>query len=87
MEQLGRPDEAISLYETAIQGGFDSTGPYDRLIFLYSERAQHRDVIRVADSALRNVRTYEDKRAWYAQMKEEAKKASTKIPKAIPKSQ
>ena len=32
LEQLGRVDEAIDLYEHSISAGFDSPGPYDRLI-------------------------------------------------------
>lgn len=85
LEQLGRMDEAIALYEQAVGASFDSTGPYDRLIALYSDRALHGDVIRVADSALSNVQTYEGKREWYARMKAEAEKAATNVPRAAKK--
>lgn len=85
LEQLGRLDEAIELYEGAVDAAFDSTGPYDRLIALYSERALHRDVVRVADAALANVQTHEAKRDWYARMRAEAEEAGSKVPRAAPK--
>lgn len=85
LEQLGRLDEAISLYEAAVAAGFDSTGPYDRLLILYADQARHRDVIRIADLALANVRTHEDKRSWYRSMQTEAKRAADKVPPAAPK--
>jgi hypothetical protein len=85
LEQLGKLDEAMRQYEIAVGAGFDATGPYDRLIALYSHRAQHRDVVRVAEAALMHVRTYEDKRAWYRRMEVEARKAAAKVPQAIPK--
>ena len=87
LEQVGRVDEAIELYETALAEGFDSTGPYDRLIALYSNRARHVDVIRVAESALSNVKTYEDKRSWYREMKAQAERAAAAVPRAAPKPQ
>lgn len=85
MEQLGRTDEAIELYEQAVAGRFDATGPYERLIALYSNQARHRDVMRVAEAALDHVRTYEQKRDWYRQMKASAEKAAGAVPKAAPK--
>lgn len=85
LEQLGRVNEAIELYEVAVGGSFDSTGPYDRLIFLYSDRAQHNEVVRVAEAAIRYVRTYEDKKAWYEQMRAAALKAQANVPAAVPK--
>jgi hypothetical protein len=87
LEQVGRVDEAVELYESAVAEAFDSTGPYDRLIGIYSNRALHADVIRVADSALANVKTYEDKRAWYRDMKAHAEAAAAAVPRAAPKSQ
>jgi len=85
LEQLDRLEEAAEAYEAAVAGAFDSTGPYDRLIALYSNQARHSDVIRIADSALENVRTYEDKREWYLRMKAEAVKASQKVLKGSPR--
>lgn len=85
LEQLGRVDEAMELYEQAVGGGFDSTGPYDRLITLYSNQALHRDVVRVSDLALANVQTHEEKRAWYERMRDEARRASSRVPEAAPK--
>jgi tetratricopeptide (TPR) repeat protein len=85
LEQLGKMESAIEQYEIAVGAGFDATGPYDRLIALYSHRAQHIEVIRVAEAALANVRTYEDKREWYRRMEAAARKAAAKVPQAIPK--
>ncbi len=83
LEQLGRLDDAISLYETAVSAAFDSAGPYDRLITLYSNQARHMDVIRVAKAALANVQTHQEKRAWYERMRMEAEKAKTLVPPAV----
>ncbi|HWL64678.1 MAG TPA: hypothetical protein VNP73_01785 [Actinomycetota bacterium] len=85
LEQVDRTDEAIELYETCVGAGFDATGPYDRLITIYSHRAQHGDVIRVAELALKNVQTYADKKAFYERMKSEAAKAAAKVPPAAKK--
>jgi tetratricopeptide (TPR) repeat protein len=86
LEQLGRVDEAIELYESAVTEQFDSTGPYDRLIGIYSHRAQHADVVRVATSALEHVQTHEEKRAWYREMQDLARRAAADVPAAAPKS-
>lgn len=85
LEQVGRIDDAIALYEEAVAAGFDSAGPYDRLISLYAGRALHDDVIRVAERALATVLTYEDKRVWYEQMRDSALKARARTPKPTPK--
>lgn len=85
LEQVGRIDEAIELYESAVTAGFDSTGPYDRLIGLYSHRAAHAEVVRVANRALDCVKTYEDKRAWYREMRAQAERAAARVPRAAPK--
>ena len=65
LEQLRRTDEAVELYEQAVEDGFDASGPYDRLIAIYLGRNEPGAVRRVADAALANVRTFGDKRAWY----------------------
>jgi hypothetical protein len=85
LEQVGRVDEAIVLYERAVVSGFDSTGPYDRLIILYAERAHHRDVVRVAEAAIENVHTHPDKVAWFERIRAEALKAQADVPRAAPK--
>jgi tetratricopeptide (TPR) repeat protein len=85
LEQLGRVEEAIETYELAVAGGFDSPGPYDRLIALYGDQALHSEVIRVVDAALSSVHTYEDKLAWYQKVKDEALRAIGNVPKAAPK--
>ena len=85
LEQLGRIDEATELYEHVAAEHFDSTGPYDRLIALYSNQALHADVIRIADLALKNVKTHEAKREWYGRMKSEAERAATNVPAAAKK--
>ena len=85
LEQLGRTDEAIELYEDVVGHGFDATGPYDRLISLYSNQAQHKEVQRIAEAALAHVHTHEQKREWYGEMKEAAAEADRKVPKAAPK--
>ena len=85
LEQLGRIDEAVAIYEEVAGAGFDSIGPYDRLIALYSSRSEHAEVVRVADLALANVHTYDQKREFYEQMKASALKAQSDVPKAAPK--
>lgn len=70
LEQVRRIDEAVALYEEAVASGFDSAGPYDRLIAIYRARDDHESVMRVAATALERVRTYGDKRAWYESIKE-----------------
>ena len=85
LEQLDRLDEAVALYEQAIEGRFDSTGPYDRLIAIYAGQGRHGDVVRVADDAVANVHTHHDKRAWYGRMREAAEKALAKTPPATAK--
>ena len=85
LEQVGREDEAVRLYESAVADGFDSPGPYDRLIVIYANHARHADVIRIADRALVNVATHGDKRAWYERMRQEAHAAAERVPRAAPK--
>ena len=87
LEQLGRIDEAITLYENAVESAFDSSGPYDRLITLYADQARHSDVVRVAEAALVHVHTYADKKGWYEVMRAEALKAQSRVPKAAPKAE
>src|SRR5918992_44338 len=85
LEQVGRIDEAIELYESAVAAGFDSSGPYDRLIALYSHRAMHADVVRITEAALASVHTHESKRDWYETMRAEAIKAQQRVPPAAHK--
>lgn len=85
LEQLGRVDEAITLYEAAVEGRFDAIGPYDRLIVLYSGRAMHAEVIRVCDAALDQVRTYHEKQNWYRRVRNDAEEAGRRVPRAAPK--
>jgi hypothetical protein len=86
LEQVARVDEAVELYETMLAERFDSVGPYDRLIEIYSNRARHREVVRVAGAALENVHTYPEKRRWYEEMGAAARSAAGAVPKAAPKS-
>ena len=86
LEQLARVDEAVELYETILAAGFDSVGPYDRLIEIYSNRARHGEVVRVAGAALDHVHPNPEKRQWYEQMRAAARAASSSVPKATPKS-
>ncbi|MFN2526590.1 MAG: hypothetical protein ABR505_10085 [Actinomycetota bacterium] len=85
LEQLGDLDAAIKLYEEIIAAGFDAGGPYDRLIHIYSSRSEHVEVMRVAESALGAVKTYEDKKDWYRTMRERAEAAAANVPRAAPK--
>ena len=85
LEQIGKVDRAVELYELVLSRKFDSSGPYDRLIGIYSNQARHKDVMRVAEAALAHVHTYEDKRAWYERMRAEAQRADAKLPRAVPK--
>ncbi|MBW3588378.1 MAG: hypothetical protein KY429_03070 [Actinobacteria bacterium] len=83
LEQVGRIDEAIALYEQAVTAKFDAAGPYDRLIFIYQGRRQHQDVIRVARASLASVRTYPEKSKWYETRIEEAEKEARSAPKPL----
>ncbi|MGH2698853.1 MAG: hypothetical protein ACRDJL_06595 [Actinomycetota bacterium] len=85
LEHVGRLDEAVELYESVVQAHFDSSGPYDRLIALYGHQARHREVVRIAETALEHVKTYEDKRAFYERSRVEAKKAIGRLPQAEPR--
>lgn len=87
LEQLGRVEEATALYEEVVADGFDSSGPYDRLITLYADQAMHAEVVRVAEAALANVKTYQAKQAWYERMRADAMKAQSAVPRAVPKKQ
>jgi hypothetical protein len=75
LEQVERIDEAVPLYEKAVAAGFDAAGPYDRLIAIYTEREAFADVVRVAEAAAANVRTFDEKRAWYSSVAEGARGA------------
>jgi len=85
LEQVGRVDDATLLYERAVEQAFDAAGPYDRLIAIYSDRARHRDVERVAEAALAHVQTHAAKRAHYERALVEARKAAVRLPQAAPK--
>ncbi|CAN5705608.1 hypothetical protein BH20ACT23_BH20ACT23_07250 [soil metagenome] len=85
LEHVGRVDEALGLYESIVEARFDSSGPYDRLIALYDHRAQHRDVVRIAEAALAQVQTYDDKRAFYEKTRSDALKAIGRLPQAEPR--
>lgn len=82
LEQVGRTDEAAAEYEFAVTSGFDAAGPYDRLIAIYSARAEHRAVVRIATAALDHVRTHDEKRAWYEQVRTGAEQALHAVPRA-----
>ena len=85
LEQVGRDEEAVELYEAVTAARFDSSGPYDRLIHIYADRSQHADVIRIAEAALQNVQTYPDKRGWYELMRAQALRAGSELPQAAPR--
>jgi hypothetical protein len=85
LEQVGRVDEAIALYESAVAAGFDSAGPYDRLIWLYQSRALHREVIRIATASLKSVRTYPEKRDWYLRQIQQAEESLAGTPQPRPR--
>jgi len=78
LEQVERTDDAIPLYERAVAAAFDAAGPYDRLIAIYTEREAFEDVARVAEAAASNVRTFDDKKAWYRAVAEGARTAEPK---------
>jgi tetratricopeptide (TPR) repeat protein len=85
LEQIGKVDEATALYERAVEAGFDAAGPYDRLLFIYQQRRQFKDVIRVAEASLRSVRTYEAKRMWYQQYIKDAQSSIGAPPRPLPR--
>jgi hypothetical protein len=85
LEQIGRVEEAIELYESIVAARFDAAGPYDRLVALYSSQARHHDVERVTNLALKNVQTHAEKRAWYERMRGDAMRAAARLPAAAPR--
>jgi tetratricopeptide (TPR) repeat protein len=80
LEQVHRLEEAVALYEQAVAAGFDSAGPYDRLIAIYRGRERHGDVMRIAGAALEHVRTFDDKRASYELLLKESREALDRQP-------
>lgn len=82
LEQIGRVDEAIEIYERVVADGFDAAGPYDRLIWIYQMRNRHADVVRIAELSLTSVHTYAEKAEWYRQQIERAKDAMGSTPEA-----
>lgn len=82
LEQVGKIEEAIELYERIVSEGFDSSGPYDRLIGIYGRQTRHQEVVRVAETALKQVHTHGEKHSWYERMRTEAIKAQSKVPRA-----
>ncbi|HVL82036.1 MAG TPA: hypothetical protein VM840_10655 [Actinomycetota bacterium] len=80
LEQVQRVDEAVELYERAVRSGFDAAGPYDRLIAIYRARNAHEEVVRVAEAALSNVRTFDAKRGFYSEMRDSAAAAHAAQP-------
>ncbi len=80
LEQIQRFDEAIVLYEEAVEARFDAAGPYDRLIAIYGARDAHADVRRVAEAALSSVRTFDDKKSWYGSVRDGADDAARAQP-------
>jgi hypothetical protein len=79
LEQVRRTDEAVELYEEAVRAGFDSAGPYDRLIAIYADREQHNDIVRIATAALAQVRTFPDKQRWYESVRTTSAEARTEL--------
>lgn len=80
LEQVGRVDEAVTIYEEVVQERFDAAGPYDRLIWIYQSRGLHRDVIRIAEASVESVRTYPQKLEWYRRQVSQAREALTATP-------
>ena len=72
LEQMHQFDEAVECYEQAVSARFDAAGPYDRLLHLYREAEADTEVVRVAEAALANVRTHEQKTGWYTEMRYKA---------------
>lgn len=60
--------------------GFDSAGPYDRLIWIYQTRGSNAEVIRIAKASLEVVRTYPEKREWYRRQIQLAEEAMSSTP-------
>jgi tetratricopeptide (TPR) repeat protein len=85
LEHVGNIDGAIELYESIIDERFDSSGPYDRLLAIYKHRSRWPEMARVAETALAQVKTYEDKKAFYERARLEAKKSQGRLPRAAPR--
>ena len=75
LEQMRHTDEAAALYEEAVAARFDAAGPYDRLIAIYGGRNDHVAVRRIAEAALVNVRTHDQKLEWYESVRSGAVEA------------
>ena len=82
LEQVGREDEAVEIYEEMVAARFDSAGPYDRLVAIYGARARHADVVRVTSAALAHVQTHAAKRDLYERTRAEARRAAGRVPPA-----
>jgi len=54
MENTGRIEEAIQLYEANITDGFEGVFPYDRLRAIYTQRQDYENAIRVCETAIAN---------------------------------
>lgn len=85
LEQVGKTDEAVALYEAIVAAAFDASGPYDRLIWIYQSRRMLSDVIRIAEASLAAVRTYPEKLDWYRRQIDEARKALGASPEPRPR--
>ena len=54
LENAGRLDEAIQLYETNVTDGFQGVHPYERLRAIYTERQDYENAIRICEMAIAN---------------------------------
>lgn len=54
LENAGRLDEAIQLYEANVTDGFQGVYPYERLRAIYMERKDYQNAIRVCEAAIAN---------------------------------
>jgi tetratricopeptide (TPR) repeat protein len=52
LEDEGKLDQAISLYEANVRDKFDGTHPYDRLRIVYTKQRRYQDAIRVCQAYL-----------------------------------
>jgi len=80
LEEAGRIDEAILIYEQNVKGNFEGSHPYTRLAIIYRKRKQIDDEIRILKKAARKFRD-SSKGEYFSGRLEKAEALKAKIDK------